>query len=222
MRSGPLKKEHFDRLEGYGIRNMPLDQCLCLRFEAGETILHEGMEILYLLIVVTGKAKVCSAAENGRDLILCFYISDGIIGDVELMTNTYIAATSIIAMTDFQCIALPYEAYAAELKKNLTFLNILGKELSVKLLRSSRNYVSGALHSGEERLCSYILQASHENIFAEMLTDVACSTGMSYRHMFRLLNQLCADGILQKRENGYLILDRSRLIRRAPESVVNV
>lgn len=216
MQSSPLKKEHLNKLEGYGISNMPLDACLCLRFEAGETILHEGMPIMYLMFVVTGKVKICSTAKNGKDLVLCYYISDGIIGDLELMTDTYDATAGIIAITDFECIALPYQKYAIDLKNNLAFLKRLGSELSMKLLRISKNYVFTTLHSGEERLCSYILQASHNAIFNEILTDVSCSIGMSYRHMFRLLNQLCTEGVLDKRDNGYIIVNREELLRRAP------
>lgn len=217
MQKSPLKKEHLNKLTEYGINNMVLDACTCLHFKAGETILQEGMPIIQLMIVITGKAKVCSTGKNGKDLVLCYYISDGIIGDIELMTNTYVAATNMIAITDFECIALPYQKYAIELKNNLAFLNRIGSELSAKLLRSSKNYVYTALYSGEERLCSYILQTSHDDIFDDILTDVSCSTGMSYRHMFRLLNQLCNDGLLNKRDKGYLIVDRDELIRRAAE-----
>lgn len=217
MQSSYLKKEHLDKLKEYYINNIVLDACLYLRFEAGETILYEGMPILYLLIVIKGKAKVCTIGKNGKDLVLCYYISNGIIGDIELMTSTYIAATNIIAITDFECIALPYQKYAIDLKSNLAFLNRLGSELSIKLLRSSKNYIFTALYSGEERLCSYILQSSHNNLFNDVLTDVSASIGMSYRHMFRLLNQLCIDKILVKRDNGYLIVNRDELIRRAAE-----
>lgn len=91
-------------------------------------------------------------------------------------------------------------------------------ELSVKLLRSSKDYVFTALYSGEARLCSYILHTSHNNIFNDILTDVSSSIGMSYRHMFRLLNQLCIDGLLDKRDNGYLIVNRDELIHRAADS----
>ncbi|WP_312368985.1 cyclic nucleotide-binding domain-containing protein [Lachnoclostridium sp.] len=220
MQSSPLKKEHLNKLEGYGINNMALDACLCLRFEAGETILQEGMPIIYLMFVVTGKVKICSTAKNGKDLVLCYYISDGIIGDLELMTNTYDATAGIIAITDFECIALPFQKYAIDLKNNLAFLKRLGSELSMKLLRISKNYVVTTLYTGEERLCSYILQASHNGIFNDILTDVSCSIGMSYRHMFRLLNQLCTDGVLDKRDNGYIIVDREELLRRAPGAYV--
>lgn len=218
MQSSRLKNEHLKRLEGYDIKNMILDAGLCLRFKAGETIFNEGMPISYFLIVVKGRAKVCTIAKNGKDLVLCYYISDGIIGDIELMTNASIAATSVIAITDFECIALPYKEYAVDLKNNLAFLNRLGSELSIKLLYSSKNYVFTALYSGEERLCSYILESSHNNVFNDVLTDVSSSIGMSYRHMFRLLNQLCTDRILDKKDNGYLILDRDELIRRSADS----
>ena len=77
--------------------------------------------------------------------------------------------------------------------------------------------MSASLYSGEERLCAYILQTSHNGIFSDILTDTACSVGMSYRHMFRLLNHLCEDGVLEKRENGYRILDRESLAEKATE-----
>lgn len=218
MQRNTLKKEHLSKLEEYGISNMVLDACVCLKFKTGETILQEGLPITHLLIVLTGKAKVCSTGKNGKDLVLCYYISEGIIGDIELMTNTYVAASNIIAITDFECIALPYQQYATDLKNNLAFLNRVGSELSAKLLRSSKNYVFTALYSGEERLCSYILQTSHNNIFSDILTDVASSIGMSYRHMFRLLNQLCLHGLLEKKDNGYVIINRGELIRKAADS----
>ncbi len=221
MQRKSLKNEHLSKLSEYGLHNIAIDACTWLSFKAGETILQEGMPVTYLLIVMTGKAKVCSTAKNGRNLVLYYYISDGIIGDIELMTNTYVATANIIAITDFECIALPYKKNAMNLKNNIEFLNKLGHGLSVKLARSSKNHVSTTLYSGEERLCAYILQTSHNDIFSDMLTDVSCSIGMSYRHMFRLLNQLCIDGLLAKRDNGYLIINRDALTLRAAEPFRN-
>jgi len=217
MQSSPLKKKHLDKLTEYSINGQALGACVCWRYKAGETIVREGMPFTYLLFVVTGKAKVCSTGKNGKDLILCYYISDGILGDIELMTNTYVSTASIIAITDFECIALHCQRYAVILKNDPVFLNRIGQGLSVKLLQSSKNFVSTALYSGEERLCAYILQTAHNDVFSGTLTDVSGSIGMSYRHMFRLLNQLCIDGLLDKRCNGYLIVDRDELIRRSAE-----
>lgn len=219
MKRTPLEKKHFDILSGYGIHNIEPNACECMRFKAGETILNEGAPITHLLIVVYGKAKVCSTAENGKDLLICYYISGGIMGDIELMTNTYVAATSIAAVTDFECISMPYKRNAADLKNNLEFMNRVGYELAVKLLGSSKSRVYASLYSGEARLCSYILEASRGNEFNDTLTDVACSIGMSYRHMFRLLNKLCDDRVLEKKKRGFIIADRDALISRSAERI---
>lgn len=213
MLKSPLKREHLDKLSEYDI--FP-DHAICQYYQPGETILREGASMEQLLIVMTGTAKICATASNGRDLVLCYYLSEGLVGDIELMTDDYEAATTIIAITDFECIALPYRIYAAGLKSNLTFLNKMGRMLSVKLLQSSKSFVSTALHSGEERLCSYILQASHNDVFSESLTDVAGLIGISYRHLFRILNQLCNKGVLVKTSSGYRIVNRGELERIAP------
>lgn len=211
----PLRKEHAARLAEYGLQNIPLNACCCLRFSAGEEVLHEGQPISWLSIVVDGNAKVCRTAPNGKSLILCYNISRGLIGEVELMARQFNATCSVKAVTDFECIAVSYQNCLAELKTNLVLLNKLGTELAEKLTTSSDNFTSTALCTGEQRLCAYILQNSHRGLFRDTLTDVSCSVGMSYRHMFRLLGQLCEEGILEKRESGYYIKNQEELARRS-------
>ena len=214
MQKEPLEAECLPRLADYDVTGVDLLDAVSLRFQPGEAILREGTPMEYLLFVISGKAKVCSAAANGKDLILCYYISEGIVGDAELMTDAHIASATISAITEFRCIGLPYTKYADVLKANLGFVNRVGRELAVKLLRSSRNCTVIALHSGEERLCAYILQTPQGDVFSETLTDVARSIGTSYRHMLRMLNRLCAQGVMHKETHGYRIVDRPELIRR--------
>jgi CRP/FNR family putative post-exponential-phase nitrogen-starvation transcriptional regulator len=217
MQKGVLEKAHISILAGYFITEIDLSDAAVLRFLPGEMILCEGMPMEYLLLVISGKAKVCSTSANGKDLLLCYYISEGIIGDVELMTNNHIASTTLSAITEFLCIGLPYAKYADRLKGNLLFVNRVGRELAVKLLRNSKNSVITALHSCEERLCAYILLTEREGFFLENLTDVARSIGASYRHMLRMLSRLCSEGILRKERDVYRIIDREELIRRTPD-----
>ncbi len=215
MKTRPLTDKHRNILADYGLWDIPADACMCLSFQPGEAILQEGLPITWLAIVVSGKAKVCSTAPNGKHLILCYYLSKGMVGDMELMAGLDTATATMIAITEFTCIAIPFRGYAAKLKSNTEFLNKLGKELAEKLVRCSDNFVLAALHSGEERLCAYILQTSHDGIFSDIITDASGSVGMSYRHVLRLLKALCAEGVLEKRESGYRILDREGLARRA-------
>lgn len=215
MKRYPLKKEHAACLAEYGLQNIPLDACCRYRFAAGEEVLREGQTISWLAIIIDGNAKVCRTAPNGKSLILCYYVACGLIGEVELMSRQVRAACSVKAVTEFECIAVNYQSCLAELKTNLVFLNRLGTELARKLTASSDNFASNALCTGEQRLCTYIIQNSHCGLFRDTLTDVSCSVGMSYRHMFRLLGQLCEEGVLEKRESGYRILDHDELARRS-------
>lgn len=214
MQKKPLTNDHYTALAVYGIHDIPNDTC-CRYFKSGETIHQEGMDIQFLCIVISGQAKVCLTALNGKSLVLCYYVSDGVIGDVELVTENHAATTTIIAVTDFECIAIPFHRNASILKRNITFMNQIGIELAKKLVLSTSNFSSSALCSGEERLCSYILQSSSNDMFHDILTDVVCSVGISYRHLFRILNGLCNNGILEKREFGYQIMNREKLTHKS-------
>ena len=119
----------------------------------------------WILIVISGSAKVCRTTPDGKSLILCYYISSGLIGDIELMMRQKNATTTVKAITALDCIAVNYPTCADELSVNLRFLNFLGGELAAKLSKSSDNYTLSALCSGEHRLCTYILQNSHKNVY---------------------------------------------------------
>lgn len=215
--SKSLAKRHLDLLAKYGL----LDQqatCEVRTFQSGETIFEQGVEYPYIMIVVSGKAKVCTSAPSGKDLVLAYYLSSGLIGDVELMANTTYATASVIALSPFECIVVPFQGDHDSIFQNLTFMTALAKDLSENLISSSHNYTSNALYSGEQRLCTYILQGAYKEQFFDNLTDVAATIGISYRHLMRLLNKLCNDGILKKEKRSFQILDKEQLKQRSSEA----
>lgn len=57
--------------------------------------------------------------------------------------------------------------------------------------------------------------AQRNGVFREPLSDTAQSVAVSYRHVFRIMNKLCAQGILEKTEEGFRILDPEALRRRS-------
>ncbi|WP_342759598.1 cyclic nucleotide-binding domain-containing protein [Kineothrix sedimenti] len=214
MKKIPFTEEHRAILQVYGLQDISVNDCTCIRYEAGERVTEEGSLISRLALVTKGRAKICRTALNGKSLILCYYISEGVIGEIELLTGQSIATTTVVAISDFECVTVEYRKCMEELEKNLVFSNKIGAILARKMSESEENYVASALHSGEQRLCSYILKNSHRNYFSDVLSDVSCSIGMSYRHLFRLLDQLCKDDILEKRKNGYKIQKHGELVRR--------
>ena len=203
-------KRHLEKLKRYGLENIEPGSINCYLFSSGEFIVRQEDEIEGLRVITKGKAKACRTSPNGKNLIFCYYVQDGIIGEIELITGVVKTENNIIAVGEVECLIID-DRVIKELKTNIKFLTSIGEELSKKMLKVADNFVSSALLGGEQRLCSYILQNSTDNYFYDNLTDVSYSISMSYRHMFRLLKQLCKEKILKKEKRGYTILDKKQL-----------
>lgn len=204
-------KRHLEKLKRYGLENIEPGSINCYLFSSGEFIVRQEDEIEGLRVITKGKAKACRKSPNGKNLIFCYYVQDGIIGEIELITGVVKTENNIIAVGEVECLIIDDRVIKEELKTNIKFLTSIGEELSKKMLKVADNFVSSALLGGEQRLCSYILQNSTDNYFYDNLTDVSYSISMSYRHMFRLLKQLCKEKILKKEKRGYTILDKKQL-----------
>lgn len=208
----------FEKLDGYGLENIPRDCFRHFYFEAGEDIVREREQLSWILFTISGTAKVCRMSANGKHLILCYYISEGILGEIELLMERKTAATTVRAISPFEALAVSYERCAAELKTNTVFLNKIGRTTAEKLLDSDENFMLSALCTGEQRLCTYILRNSHAGRFCDMLADVSSTIGVSYRHLGRMLRQLCADGVLERRTDGYFVKNYKALFDRSCEA----
>jgi CRP-like cAMP-binding protein len=209
MRRISLMPEAAARLAEYGLELSALTGCGARAYEAGETLIHVGSYIDNMLLILEGRAKVCHYTANGRSLILC-YASSGFMGDLEAMCGIK-NSTTVAAMTDLICLAIPWRVNEAYLRGNPVFLNALCQDLANKLLYSGSHAASAALRSCEGRLCAYLLEFSYKGVFSELLTETASYVGMSYRHMLRILNRLCREGLLEKGSSGYRILDPAGL-----------
>lgn len=218
MKTAAMDERVFRALEQVGLEAEMLTGCRLHMFEPGEYVLHQGAAMTHLYVIIEGTAKVCVNAENGRHLILCDHVSHGMLGEIALMTGEYAASTTVIAVSPFCCAAIPLSQNEQTLRENLAFVNAVGQSLARKLLSRSEAHMASALHSSEARLCAYILLTQHDGLFTDYLTDAAQSIGVSYRHVLRLIGQLCRRGILEKTQAGIRILDMQQLQACAEQS----
>jgi len=207
MKKSELTIKDMEILVAYGLENLNLSYAKRHLYEQGEFLSHAGEPINAIYFVVEGKAKVFINLSGGKQLLLAYFTSKGLIGDIELMTNKPVNYTTVQAVTDFICIALPFEIYAAEIKKSNAFVTNVAKELAEKLTQRVINGAITTLLPLEGRLCAYILQTATDGVFRETLTEVAVVVGSSYRHLLRCLSALCEKGVLRKETYGYRLLD---------------
>jgi len=211
MEKKPLNNADKALLNQYGLDGTSLTKAQHFSFAQGEYLSREGEALHCLYFVVSGKAKVMLSLSDGKQLLLAYFISKGIIGDIELMTNVQTHQATLQAVTDFNCIALPLNAYKAMLKSNNTFINHIGKELAEKLMQRAINGAINTLQPLEARLSAYIMQTAVDAHFSEQLTDVAVMVGASYRHLLRCIENLCHKRILHKGTKSYHIVNRQAL-----------
>jgi len=208
----PLNEADRACLAQYGLD--AADYALAARhcFASGEYLSPFGEGLAYVYFVRAGKAKVLLGLSDGKEMLLAYFISHGIIGDIELMTDAVPSyQTTLQAVTPLECIALPLQEYRTALKSNITFINQIGCELAEKLQQRALNGAINTLQSLEARLCAYISQTARGDIFDETLTEVATVMGASYRHLLRCINSLCAAGMIKKHGRQYRITDRTAL-----------
>lgn len=188
-----------------------------LLFKKNEHICKENEDIHYLYFFVEGKAKAYNTLSNGKSVLLCFYDSLQVLGDVELI-HSQKTASNVQVMVDSYCIGIPLEKVRERLLQDATFLRYICGSLSHKLNRLSKNSTINLLYPLENRLASYILATGEHAtknerriIFNGNLTETSELLGTSYRHLLRTLNTLCDKSIIRKNNGCFEAIDIDRL-----------
>lgn len=208
-----LGAEHKKILSEYGLDSVDSSDMYLFRYESNEYILQQGYSCPYILIMLEGRMKVFVTVPNGRTLLICYYSTSGLLGDLEFALDRDVAASSVQAITDVECIGINWTRYQSQLKNNMEFMNAINNTLAKKLYDFNKSSALMILHSLETRLCAYIANTNINGYFRETLTEIAQVLGTSYRHLLRTLENLCRKGVLEKTAQGYLIKDAEELRR---------
>lgn len=189
-----------------------------LLFKKNEYICRENEKLSYLYFFILGKAKVYATLSNGKSLLLCFYNSFKMIGDVEFANGDNVF-NNVQAIEDTYCIGIPVEKLRLSLLKDAKFLKYLSISIGEKLNSCSKNSSINLLYPLENRLASYIIAAGERICingitiirFNENLTEISELLGASYRHLLRTLNTLCGKGALIK-EGSYYVVNNEQMM----------
>ena len=185
-----------------------------LKFDKYEYLSREEEDLEYLLFFIQGKAKVFKTLPNGRNLLLAFYNSIRVIGDIEIVKNQS-ATSTIQALSTCYCLAIPMKKARLELTNDRKFLKFTCESLAEKLAAVSMNSSINLLYPLENRLASYINEFltndEDSNIYIDVdenLVNIAELLGSSYRHLLRTLNTLSKKGVLEKEDGKYKVINK--------------
>ena len=188
------------------------------RFDQGERICSQGEESNYLYILVKGKVKISTTSVEGKTLILSFKKPLEVIGDIEYVRSTEILNT-VEAVSAVVMIGVHHQWLNKFAKEDANFLQFLLGIITQKFYVKSKSMSFNLLYSVEVRLASYLLSVSFDDndplfqqiISTSSLPDAANLIGTSYRHLNRVLQKFCADGLVERSKGVLVIKDRDAL-----------
>ena len=217
MKQDILTKKQIQTLDQYYIPDEIKKEAVLLSYQKGELLCKQDANFPYLLLVITGKVKVCITEANGKTLLLSFYYPGSILGDVELLLDSK-GTTNVTAITLVDCIGIPMKACKQALTQNPVFLKYTSQTIATKLVKSSKHNATNMLYTLENRLCAYIEATNEDAYFEENLTQLSELLGSSYRHLLRCMDLLCKNQVLEKcSHNKYKILDFKQLRQKAKD-----
>jgi len=197
-------------------------------FNKDEHIYRANDKIEYFYFFVEGKAKVYTLLANGKSLLIMFCNPLRIVGDVEVLYSDA-ATCNLQALKECLCIGISVENIRKYAMEDSVFLKHMCKSLGEKIAHSSLSSSINLLYPLENRLASYILAITPggenlppggdtspvEQIVTEKLTEIAELLGTSYRHLNRVINKFCEDGLIKKENHKIVVLDRDSLSKLA-------
>ncbi|MDK8190844.1 cyclic nucleotide-binding domain-containing protein [Paenibacillus sp. UMB7766-LJ446] len=198
---------------------------LC-HFEKCELICREGETSEYLYVLVEGKIKIFTTSPQDKTLVLCFKTPLEVVGDVEYVRESDIVNT-VQAVSPVVMLRIHYQWLAELASDYAPLLKFLLKIISHKFYIDSNFSNFNLMYPVEVRLASYLLSISteeagavvHEELDAFNLTDIANLIGTSYRHLNRVIQKLCADGLIIRDQGFIMVKDRAGLAEVAGHNI---
>ncbi|TXK73199.1 Crp/Fnr family transcriptional regulator [Paenibacillus sp. N3.4] len=187
-------------------------------FNQGELICSQGEPSEYLYVLVKGKIKIYTTSTEGKSLILSFKKPLELIGDIE-----YVQGIDIINTVEAVSSVCMIGVHQRWLKKYgsdyVPLLQFVLKTITQKFYLKSNSLSFNLMYPVEVRLASYLLSVSFDEsdsqfkgqLEAASLRDAANLIGTSYRHLNRVIQQFCAEGLIERNKGFILVKNREGL-----------
>ena len=209
-----LKK--YDVLDIFS--NMNVSDMDILNIRKGQLICSKGDEINDMYFLVEGKVKIYTITPDDKRLILRFQKALGIIGDVEYIQGTDVLHT-IEASTDCELIKIPFNTVKKTMGEDARFLSFLLDVVTRRFRAKTDAATLNLLYPVEVRLASFLLSTTtdeersfyHEEAVGSSLKDIADMIGTSYRHLNRVIKNLCNENIISRSNGKLYVKDLNRL-----------
>jgi CRP/FNR family transcriptional regulator, cyclic AMP receptor protein len=187
------------------------DSVVKRRFRRGELIVEHGKKTNSLFILLTGRARVLSSDERGREVILAVLQPGNYVGEMSLIDNEPHSAT-VRAELQTDMLILGRAEFARCLPENSSLSYAIMRGLVQRLRSADRQIESLALLDVYGRVARSLLDMAEDDGPVKIIRskvsrqDLAKVVGASREMVSRVMKDLEDRGMVQTQENGSVIL----------------
>jgi CRP-like cAMP-binding protein len=188
------------------------------RFKRGEPIVEQGKKSNYLAILLTGRARVLTTDDRGREVILATLQPGDYVGEMSLIDNQPHSAT-VRAEIQTDVLILGRNEFARCLPENTSMAYAVMKGLVQRLRHADRKIESLALMDVYGRVARVLIEFAKPDAQGQLIIegkvsrqDVAKMVGASREMVSRVIRDLEIQGFVQAMDDGRTLI-RDRLGR---------
>lgn len=209
MKTIPFPKEAQTIADSYGL---PSSVFQAVRFEPHEFLFRQGYPCQTLYFIVSGDAAFQNYADDGSFLSYGRLSASNTVGEMELLCGETNATTTVEALSPLYCLSLSFQQANQLLETTPRFSLKLARYAAQGWRYMKENYAINRNKSAIKRLAGFLLQYQVNGWFEMPLTELSAALSVSYRHLQRMMADLCDKGLLRKEKRRYQLVDRTALI----------
>ena len=182
------------------------------RFKRGEAIVEQGKKSNALSIILTGRARVITTDQRGREVILATMQPGDYVGEMSLIDNEPHSAT-VRAEVQTDVLVLGRLEFARCLPENSSMAYAVMKGLVQRLRHADRKIESLALMDVYGRVARALLEfsspdADGNSVIRDKVSrqDLAKMVGASREMVSRVMKDLEERGFIETRSNGSMLV----------------
>lgn len=182
------------------------------RYKRGELLIEEGKTSYALFVILSGKVRVLSQDERGREVIMAVLDAGDCVGEMSLIDGEPHSAT-VRAEAQTDVLVLNREAFLRCMRENIQLAEAVMAGLVRRLRRANKQIQSLALMDVYGRVLSVLQEMAQEDEAGRKVLrkkvsrqDVAKMVGASREMVSRVMKYFENDGTLQKQADGSFLL----------------
>ena len=183
------------------------------RFKRGETIIEQGKKSDFLAIILTGRARVFTTDDRGREVILATMQPGDYIGEMSLIDNEPHSAT-VRAEVQTDVLVLGRLEFARCLPESTSMAYAVLKGLVRRLRHADGKIESLALMDVYGRVAKCLMEFAVADSFGTAVIrdkvsrqDLAKMVGASREMVSRVMKDLEDRGFIETRSDGSMIVN---------------